>query len=529
GAIVGYQADKYYFQSRYDSLADTLGRARMETARGEEDAVTVENLRGGETAASWYSTERQKVGIQATDLTRLVGIYLAEANQVLGRQADTSMEALRLTLDRELEKGAEPSLAALMRILSTLEGVEQGSVAAVLREMAKQGTELDGTVHALLFNGVMASLITGEVTAVPGSARRNVESVAAVADQTVHLMSMPVAFNEQLSAVRTAIRALRSRPEADGLVSRLEMIEKAIAEVTVVSAGQMGQLGPVTGLQLKAEIARLAKIEKTAVFEIGEDLSRKMHGVVNGNVESATVDGIALAAPLVYEVALPIGQRVSDFNLTGKTLPTQVQAVQYQGAVEAVMEIPQARSSLFLGLSRITSSRRIHQMAMQQNPMGYFEMVVNRMGITHSNLNNLLSQPDSPVVQAYLRYVERPVSRTRERNFVKSMLRVLKVEGRTIKTEADQAGFEVSIAAFNDLVGQMHALAPRLELGVWEDTAQPNVVGKPIFVPGVLIQIGGKGALGAYYDILHTVPARIDENSLEKQRRKLFRSATVAA
>ncbi|MEW6517773.1 MAG: hypothetical protein AB1439_12820, partial [candidate division FCPU426 bacterium] len=66
-------------------------------------------------------------------------------------------------------------------------------------------------------------------------------------------------------------------------------------------------------------------------------------------------------------------------------------------------------------------------------------------------------------------------------------------------------------------------------MGEWERTARESLAGRTIYAPGILLEVGGKGALGAYYDLLHRLPAKVDENALEQQRRRLFRSTSVAA
>ncbi|MCD4812243.1 hypothetical protein K8S19_00900, partial [bacterium] len=530
GAIVGYQADKYYFQSRYDGVAQSMGLESPIEFSQEAESWLLDTTRGGETAAAWHATARQKSGVSAADMTNLVSQYLAEADQALNRQADKSLAAVRQALKQELEKGAEPNLATMMRIIATVEGVEAESLAGLLRELAGESVALDASVRKLVANGVISRFIAGETQVSANAAVRGIEDTAIALGQEVYMMAMPETNKAQLAAVRRALIDLRGQPGVNGLRDRLLMVEKALAAVAAVTAGKMGQLDATIGQQVKAEVARLAKTDADGMLTIGEDLSRNIHGVKTGHVETTQLEGIDMANPMVFEVSAPVDQKLSATDVSQAKLPKQVRARQYDGTIDTLIQVPTAKTSIVTGLMQLIPSRRMHTLVMRSNPMGYLRSILNSLGVESSTMAQMLGQGSSPVVQAYLKYAATPASRKAERDFVKTMLRALKAQGMAVQTDAAAMDFENSVAAFSELVQSMKALSPGLVTGNWtQQTASRSLAGKTIHIPGVLLQIGGKGALGAYFDILNELPAKINENVLENQRRRLFRSTSVAA
>ena len=228
-------------------------------------------------------------------------------------------------------------------------------------------------------------------------------------------------------------------------------------------------------------------------------------------------------------MSAPAEQTLRAADVTQAQLPENVVARAYAGEVEQVAAVPRPRMTVLASLMRILPSRRMHVLAMRADPMGYWQSVVSGMGLDATPFGALLQRGDSPVVQAYLRYAAKPDSRKAERDLVKTMLRALKAQGEKAQTPAELAALELAVGTFSDLAKALGALTPSLVMGEWDQAARAGLSGRAIHVPGVLLEIGGKGALGAYYDLLHRLPAKIDENVLEQQRRRLFRSTAVAA
>ncbi len=528
GAIVGYQAEQYYQAGRWDSVAQTFGLARAQLGV-EEGLAPVTSLVAGETAVDWLSAKRSKLGVGHMEFLSLVAGYLAETQAVLGKTPDRSLGQLKQAMEQELTRGAEPSLAAILRVLRNLPGMDLSSEAGLLQAAIGEALELEGTGREVVTQAAAGRVIRGAAGVKPGAWARTVETAAPIAGQEVYVQSLPKANQALQAAVAQALASLRGRREAAGLISRLEMAQAVLANLGTAPRGHLSLLDTATAQKLRGELELQARQETARVAAIGEDLSRMIHGVATGRVQTVQIGGIELAQAQVFQVSAPVNRQVALAEVLGAALPEELVAQPYAGEVEEIVAAPRPVRSLFLNLLPLLTSRRMHQVTMRVDPMGYLRALVNRMETRQSALHQQFSQPASPVVQAYLRYVANPGSRNAERNFIKTMLRALKAEAALADTQPRQMALLQSAAAFNELVAAMRALSPSAELGAWAPEAGTRLAGKAIHVPGVLLEVGGKGALGAYYDILHTLPAKVNENALELQRRKLFRSSAVAA
>ncbi|MEW6517769.1 MAG: hypothetical protein AB1439_12800, partial [candidate division FCPU426 bacterium] len=433
GAIAGYQAEQYYQASRWDGVAQTFGLPSL-AAPAEAEAPAVDNLLAGELTAAWHQATRQKVGVTAMELTGLVDEYLREAASAQNLAADQSLQALKDALVQELEQGAEPSLATVMRIASQLQGVAPGSLAAVLRELTREGQQLEASRRQLVANGVVSRLIAGEQAISANAAARRVETVAAVAGQEVYVQSMPAANQAQLAAVQQALAGLRGRRGVEGLVSRLELAERVLTAIRGTATGTLGLMEQADGLALRGELARQARAEQAEVFTIGEDLSRNIIGVKTGRVTTLQLQGVDLANPQVYEVSAPVKQALEAADVLKTELPENVVARAYTGEIEQMTAVPRPRLTVLTRLMHLIPSRRMQMLAMQADPMGYWQSVVGGLGLSETAFGALLQRGDSPIVQAYLRYAARPESRKAERDLMKAMLRALKAEGEKAQT-----------------------------------------------------------------------------------------------
>jgi hypothetical protein len=414
-------------------------------------------------------------------------------------------------------------------VLNGLAGVDAATEAGLLQAAVGEALELEGIGREVVTQAAAGLVIKGTAEVKPGAWLRSVETAALVAGQEVYVQSLPRANQALQAAVSQALAALRGRRDAAGLISRLEMVQAVLANLNTAPAGHLSLLDSATAQKLRGELEVQARGETARLATIGEDLSRMIHGVATGRVQTVQVAGIELARPQVFQVSAPVNRPIGLAEVLGTTLPEELVAQPYAGEVEEVVAVPRPLRSLFVNLLPLLSSRRMHQVTMRLDPMGYLRTLAGRMETRQSALNQQLSQPASPVVQAYLRYVANSGSRNAERNFIKTMLRALKAEAGQADTQPKQMALLQSVAAFNELAQAMRALSPSTVLGAWTPEAGTRLAGKAIYVPGVLLEVGGKGALGAYYDILHTLPAKVNENALELQRRKLFRSSAVAA
>jgi hypothetical protein len=516
GVIAGQQANKYYAGLRDDVNYE---------AETPVVAKTVDTLQGGETTDEWLAGKHEKVGIDSASVVALAQEYIAEAQAAQKQSVGSQKTQVREALAQELAKGAEPSLSALLRVVESL---PEGNV---YQALAKESEGLSSEKRNLVLQKLMQSLIAEENL---GNALRGVEAQSLQAGQVAYVMGSPQAYQSLLTQVSQQKEALDGKAGLQGLVERLSTLESALKLLVNTPAGQMVALEGTMGAALVGESARQVRTVGSQLLTLGEDLTRVNHAVATGKVSTVTVDGIDLAQTQVYEVNAPMGKEISVSAVMEAKLPKGMEAKVYAGEKEAVVSAPKAGvlgrvARMAAGVLRTTQANR---WAMQADPLGYLQNVAGTLN--HSTLQALLMQETSPVAQAYLRYAQKPGSRVREQAFVKSMLRALKVQAGQITvlekagqdaTQA-QAGFEASMVTFSELAGSLKVLGGQ-SLGSWEKVQAK--AGKTIFVPNALLVTGGKGAFGAYVDMLSKLATKVDTEQLEKHRRRMFRSASQAA
>ncbi|MBN1595488.1 hypothetical protein JW933_06145, partial [candidate division FCPU426 bacterium] len=545
GVIVGYQAQKYHMESRYDPVAETLGLRSYVSAPAVRPGA-VANLRGGKmTAAAWQrkNQKAKKMSVHPAEIISLVSDYLAEARQALEQPQDQSLEQVWEAIARDNDEGASAQLGQVLKTVAGMEELTIGSMAAVLQGLAKESEGFaEKEKSAIAANAVLRSLLE-RIEPVEGAEQRDIAQADPVAKQEVYLLSLPDAYGQQLAALDAAIKALEEKKIAAGLRNRLRLVKQVLESTKMGTvAGKMVKLADTAlARQLRAEIIRQNNTApvRAQKRKVGEDLNHKVHLVQTRNVATPEVEGITMANTMLYEVreaikvdGQPVSKEVTLADLQQKTLPENVSATVYQGERAARMAVPEARHTMLTALAGHIATRRVHQLAMKDSPMGYLQAVLAKVSVPASRLRELLEQGDSPVIQAYLQFVQNPTRRT-EREFVKSMLRVIKAQAREAKTPVALAALDDSIATYSDMVTAMKALTPARTIGVWTALGPEQRIGKPLQSAGVLFEMGGMADFGALYDILNdtekALPVKVDENKLEMQRRRLFKSTMVAA
>ncbi len=520
GVIAGQQANNYYSGLRKD--VDYSAEAVVAEK-------TVDTLQGGQTSDEWLAGKHEKVGIESASVVALAQAYLQEAQAVQKQSGENAKSLARKALAQELAKGAEPSLSALLQVVESLPGEQ----ANVYRALALEAEKLEKAKRDIVVQKLMQTLIAEDT---PGNALRGVEAHVMQTGQTVYVMGMPQTYQALLKQVTEQKDALGNQAGLQGLVDRLTTLEAALKQLAQTPAGQMLALEGNLGAALVGESARQTRTWGSQLLTLGEDLTRVNHAVATGKVSTVTVDGIDLAQTQVYEVNAPMGKEVTVAAVMEAKLPKEMQAKVYAGEREAVVRAPKAGvlGTVAGSVARVLNTTSAQRWALQSDPLGYLQR--GAATLNESTLQRLLQDEGSPVAQAFLRYAEKPSSRTREQAFVKSMLRALKVEAKQVEalekagqvTEAmqAQARFETSMVAFSELAGTLKVLNAQV-LGSWE-TVQGKA-GKTIYVPNALLVTGGKGAFGAYVDMLSKLATKVDTEQLEKHRRRMFRSAAQAA
>jgi hypothetical protein len=290
------------------------------------------------------------------------------------------------------------------------------------------------------------------------------------------------------------------------------------------------------GQGLLGEVGIISQGAKAELRTLGEDLTRMIHAVSTGKVKGVEADGVDMAQAQVFEMNAPLARSLSIGEVMGTKLPKDVLAKTYAGERVSEQTAPQGRfwAPVLRLLARWWSNPTVQTWALQADPLGYLQSAVG--SLNDSELKTLLTQAGSPVVQAYLRYSQKSDSRLREQAFVKSLLRALKVQAGSLAAleqsgesgealAAAQAGFENSMAVFSGLAGSLKVLNGHM-LGTWEPGTAG--AGKPVWVPNALLETGGKGAFGAYVDMLSRLAVKVDTEQLEMQRRRIFRTTEQA-
>jgi hypothetical protein len=529
GVLASQQAEKYYAGLR----AGTSYAAESEPA-----VAAVETLQGGEARSEWLAAPHAKIGIHGAELAGLAAEYLREAVAVMG-QGNAGTQELQSAWAQELSQGAEPTVATMLRAVEKARVSPNNGVAGLLQSLAQESLPLSGTKQALVGNGLAAMLVAGETA--PGSSARGVESAGVQTGQEIYLMGMPATYGK-LQAELARVRAgLAGNPawalSATGLIARLDLLSSALQGVATARAGEMSLVAGSVGQQLLGEVGVLAQGAKAQLRTLGEDLTRVNHAVSTGKVKGVETDGVAMAQVQVFEVNAPVARSLTLGDVMGAKLPKDITAKTYAGERVSEQAAPAGRvwAPLLRLAAGVWSNPTLQGWALQADPLGYLQRAVG--SLNDSELRTLLTQNTSPVVQAYLRYSQKPDSRLREQAFVKALLRALKAEAGNLAAleatgessaalTAAQTGFENSMAAFSNLAGSLKVLHAQV-LGTWEPGTAG--AGKKVWVPNALLETGGKGAFGAYVDMLSHLAVKVDTTQLEQHRRRMFRSTAQAA
>jgi hypothetical protein len=522
GAIVSYQSGRYFSAIRWDNWA---GRSNLAETAGAEGQLAA-NLTGGEKAADWFAGVRAKQGICSAEIVNLATQYLGEARALLGQPRDESMALVMQAWQRELDEGAKPSLATLMRVLGSLPGTSlpAGSEAALWRDLVKNKAGISAETTALVLNVTLRRLIGGQEPLGAGAAQRGLEKVPAGGQQEIYVSPIPgVIVRELTASLNTAMEQLRARPEASGLVQRLTMLQQLLA----------GRLSMTDRPQLKAEVARLAT-RAAAKMDLGEDLKDAVCAVATDRVQTVVLNGYEFAQPLIYEVSAPEKQVPALAELLQGTLPERILAKTYAGEVEERVKAPwHAWGAMVVGVSSFLPLPAFHRLALRLDPMGYLQSQTAKAKLPENSLAEWLKNSDSPIVQNYLRWAVNPKSLHLEREFIKAVLRAEKKLAARSENGAPEARQDLvySVALLSAFAKNMRALIPGVRVGTWNTGAGEVLVGKDVFMPGILTLPGAKGAMGVHYDIFKgpDFPAKVDENAFELNRRRLFHSTSQAA
>ncbi|MBN1594965.1 hypothetical protein JW933_03470, partial [candidate division FCPU426 bacterium] len=541
GVTGGYQAQHYYADGRWDSLAQVFGLRTMAAPELDRQLTQKKVADGEMTARAWHQIKRPKVGISPTEIMRLARQYLAEANLALGRAPDTVMAQLGQTVQRALNTGALPLLAEVQNAVAQMEGVSPGTQAAVLQAMVRETEGFAGEGQELAASSIVSQMLP--VEAAPGAESRGLAEDKEVENQEVSVMSLPASYAQQLQALQQAIADLEKAGSATrNLRARLEMLAEVLETAVGQKTGQPAPLAYALGQKLRAETEYLHRTHRESfrLKAIGEGVYNRGYMLQSGKVKTAEINGVPFANTVVYELfeELKVDDKettpITPADLEQETLPDHVVAVPYTGRRFALLEKPKARGRFMQRLMRLLPTRRMHRLAMDEDPIGYFRAVLARIGGERTHFMEVIRSAEEsvrlPVIQAYLRFVKNP-TRQAERDFINSLLQILKAEAKAAQTPEQQARFTESVGVFSNLMQEMKALTPARKMGAWLQQAPAHLAGQAVWGAGIFAEPGGMGPMGAFYDILKQpqMPVEPEENALEIQRRRNFLSVQVAA
>jgi len=534
--MAAQQSRQYYDALRANPLGQFLsGEERVRFEEPQEIEYGLSTLQEGEPAQTWYQSKRDAVALNPAEIAGLAAVYLREADALLGETRPHGREDEAARVQQSLRDGGVPALTTVIDTMAAFRSPEAGSEAAWYKSLARECQKLRPDSRKLVANS-MVGLFVRRTLAV-GNARRKAEPGIAQVKQ-VRLLAMPDTSRQLITAIEAARGKLKGKPEAQGLLERLELLHKALQAVESSSTGTLVALDSSVGLPLMAELARFHQENMAEVMPLGADVDRDIHAACTGRVKTAEIEGFAMADCLVYEVSVPARTAISVADLSRPRLPSYALARRYNGEM-----IPRVRTPFAVGpvgqaalytLLRVWPLRANHVRVAQLAPMAYLGWMLEGLD---SRLSDVLRDSESPLGQAYLRYAQNPGNQKLEREFVKAMLRMLKAEASAAK-EAAAAGdrsarqaialkHQRSMAAFSELAHRMDAL-DAVALGEWERSPEGTRV-KKVYAPMILMIQNSRGAMGMYYDLLSDMPVKVDTEELERKRREHFQDASVAA
>ncbi|MCK5241089.1 phage tail tape measure protein, partial [bacterium] len=441
-SIAEYQNRKNLMESRWDPVAAAFGMSGYAGAELEKKAPEQKALARGEmTPALWQEVKRKQEAVFSTEFMSLVNGYLQEAAEALKQRESMESQAEELAAKLNLQdmlnampelKGWEHDIKKVMLAIAKMKDLPEGSAAAVLQAMVKESAGL-GETEKQVGLGIIDSLLN-EAKPKPGAYLRDPAAIEAGIAPAMSLLSMPDAYNEQLKVVNQAIRDLKTAGFSEGLVKRLEMAGDVMKAVKGRETGKLGELGPELGMQLKAEISHMNQVRTPGMKMrvIGESLARKAYMVSMGEVNTVKIEGISMPVPvinMVYDLLEVQGKLIDRelmvADIQGEVLPINVTAVQYQGERVKLRAAPKGSGSFLLNIISIIPTRRMHQMAMQENARSYLEKIVEQLPIESKTFREMMADEESSVMQAYWAFVEKP-SRRNEQRFIRTLLQTVK-------------------------------------------------------------------------------------------------------
>ncbi len=534
--VVEHQAQRYFQETQASQTTEWWDR-HLTFSDDEEDTLVHQDLyQPGLPADQWYRINHGKLGIHSGELVRLTNVYLQEAANLTRSSSMTGKEWLQAVLNQHLDAGAEPSLAGTLRALAQTQQLQAPSgVQNTLIALAQETATLEGSKQRMV-STALAHMLLGradDTTTPQRPAEVSTES------QTVSLMAMPEANQQLLRSVDAALEQIKDQTSAVGLRQRLEIIKRIIKSTQGKALGEWAQLETTDAANLVGELAYLYQGTAAEISPIGEDLSKRVHGLSTGTVRGETVDEQTMAMPVVYEITAPMENALSVSTFNPQQLASDISLQAYQGAIQPIISDVKGIKPWLYKLAhhgaKMTSGFLMPRFLLTVDPKAYLQSSVAGMETSGPLIQQLINA-QTPLGQAYLNYALHSRQPRQERAFIKTMLRLLKREATALDVARSTQGSEqiqpqiqthtAQMAAFSELVRRMQVLES-VEMGRWQ--LPTGYADQRLFGPGVLFRGGSKAVLGAYFDLLMPLPVKVDENKLEFQRRKAFRSAASAA
>ncbi len=491
---------------------EQAGWLHAAAAKSQTDPLTVEAYR--------HPQEHMVLGLY--DLVSIVEQELAPLKHWLNAGSEPNTLDVEALLQQQAKRGADISPVTLLHQIPELQQTMLSEGLQVI-QTALQEAQTTALPQALIRQDSLAYLVQHQA-----SRSNHLRLVQQVTDypQQVSLLSMPQTARLLITMIDQWMTKVLVQggvpPQVLEQVQYLTQLKIALQEMTAARPGTLIPLAPSLGHRVWDSAAEVAQEEQPELMSLGQDLNNYQYAFTNGRVNVMEIG----------EDAMLVSRQVVNITSLDK-LDSSIQALSLMESGAVISEIYQGREnnaespepdSFWLDPLKKTGLHLVLLLPgawqqpylrfwLSQDPALVAEV---QLSSTPSPLAGLLRDHRTPLRQLYERW-----ARTRTEDQLTALVRaMIRVIAHLDKKQDIQASLE-TLSGISRLPG-MHAEM----IGKWLDKESKHY---QVFVPGVLLQPGQGGALGALIDVLNPLPVQLEKQIGEHYKRRLFRDAAQAA
>ncbi|MCD4813591.1 hypothetical protein K8S19_07865 [bacterium] len=536
GHMIEYQSLQYYTMTRRDAAAAAWGLDAFAVMRWAEPGSS-QMVRGEIAVQDYFAKSGNSLDVTADVLTLLYADYLAEAQTVV-----KDLDAVPLITGLETAMAQLQQQGARMGIQSVLRAIQTSSDASVMKTFLNEAETLpDKQTGRLMINNALDVLVRQQGGQAAGKSVQAAGRYAEKLDriQQVNILAMKNTAQAMLGQVEMVSQQLRSssvRHITGGLLERLAMLENVLRKTADSQAG--GEVAVIAGpevVMLAGEARRILTRQMLMDWKMGEEFEKPVVALTAPRWQRLTVQGRQFAWRSIMEVVSSQKSiQTIKKQLVENQLPAHTTANRFDGQVHRLPEtistqalsLPDRMLMWLAGLLPLQLTARLHLYVQNRRPTAYLQRMLTTLptALRQTPLVQELLREGSPVRDAYFFAAmtafrnAKPLA-DNQLEFTLSMVRFMRENQRASNTEN-----VTNMLAFSHLVGSMQSMVS-VEIAEHDrlQVIAETITVKNIRVPVLLLGRGRSGALGALTDMIHPMPFVLQEDIIQRFRRKGFR------